>query len=46
LASLAAPEWQRIVILPKRGRVTLHWLMSSLYDHDTKHLAQAREVLA
>lgn len=46
LASLAPPEWQRIVILPKRGRVTLHWLMSSLYDHDTKHLAQAREALA
>ncbi|HYJ12215.1 MAG TPA: DinB family protein [Thermomicrobiales bacterium] len=46
LASLAPSEWQRIVILPKRGRVTLHWLMSSLYDHDTKHLVQAREVLA
>lgn len=45
LASLAPPEWQRVVILPKRGRVTLHWLMSSLYDHDTKHLVQAREVL-
>jgi hypothetical protein len=46
LASLADAEWQRVVILPKRGRVTLHWLMSSLYDHDTKHLVQAREVLA
>jgi hypothetical protein len=45
LASLAPPEWQRVAILPKRGRVTLHWLMSSLYDHDTKHLVQAREVL-
>lgn len=46
LAGLPHPDWQRIVVLPKRGRVTLHWLMSSLYDHDTKHLVQAREVLA
>ncbi len=46
LAELPRPEWQRIVVLPKRGRVTLHWLMSSLYDHDTKHLVQARDVLA
>ena len=46
LGELARPEWQRIVVLPKRGRVTLHWLMSSLYDHDTKHLVQARDVLA
>jgi hypothetical protein len=46
LAALAPAEWQRIVILPKRGQVTLHWLMSSLYDHDAKHLMQAREVLA
>lgn len=46
LAELPRPDWQRIVVLPKRGRVTLHWLMSSLYDHDTKHLVQARDVLA
>jgi hypothetical protein len=46
LQELAASDWQRIVVLPKRGQVTLHWLMSSLYDHDTKHLRQARDVLA
>ncbi len=46
LEALPRGDWHRIVVLPKRGRVTLHWLMSSLYDHDTKHLVQARDVLA
>lgn len=46
LTALPLEAWQRIVVLPKRGSVTLHWLMSSLYDHDTKHLVQARDVLS
>jgi hypothetical protein len=46
LVALPSEAWQRIVVLPKRGSVTLHWLMSSLYDHDTKHLVQARDVLS
>lgn len=46
LQALSPDDWQRVVVLPKRGRVTLHWLMSTLYDHDTKHVVQARDVLA
>jgi hypothetical protein len=46
LGELDDEDWQRIVILPKQGRVTLHWLMNKLCDHDAKHLMQARDVLA
>jgi len=46
LRDLAADDWRRVGILPKRGRVTLHWLMESVCDHDAKHVVQAREVLA
>lgn len=46
LAALAPEDWGRPAILPKRGRVTLHWLMDSVCDHDAKHVVQARDVLA
>ncbi len=46
LELLSADDWQRTVILPKRGRVTLQWLFGNLSDHDAKHIVQAREVLA
>jgi len=46
LAGLDRDGWNRVAILPKRGRVTLHWLMDSLCNHDAKHVVQARDVLA
>jgi hypothetical protein len=46
LRPLSADDWQRVAILPKQGRVTLHWLMDNLCTHDAKHLVQARDVLA
>lgn len=46
LATLGEDDWNRIGILPKRGRVTLHWLMNSVCNHDAKHVVQARDVLA
>lgn len=46
LRELGDDDWRRVVILPKQGRVTLHWMMNKLYDHDAKHLMQARDVLA
>lgn len=46
LAALGKEEWNRVGILPKRGRVTLHWLMNRVCDHDAKHVVQARDVLA
>ncbi len=46
LRDLGEDDWKRIVILPKQGRVTLHWLMNKMCDHDAKHLLQARDVLA
>lgn len=46
LRGLDPAAWNRVGILPKRGRVTLHWLLDSLCNHDTKHLVQARDVLA
>ncbi|HYI25438.1 MAG TPA: DinB family protein [Thermomicrobiales bacterium] len=39
-------DWGRVAILAKPGRVTLHWLLDRLCDHDAKHLLQARDVLA
>lgn len=46
LRELSEEDWKRIVVLPKQGRVTLHWLMDKMCDHDAKHLMQARDVLA
>ena len=46
LTSLDPADWERVGILAKRGRVTLHWLMNSICDHDAKHVVQARDVLA
>ncbi len=46
LGALGEDDWNRVGILPKRGRVTLHWLMNSICNHDAKHVVQARDVLA
>lgn len=46
LTALDKDDWNRVGVLPKRGRVTLHWLMSSVCDHDARHVVQARDVLA
>jgi hypothetical protein len=46
LESLDPAEWNRVGILARQGRVTLHWLLNLFCDHDAKHLVQARDVLA
>lgn len=46
LKELEPEQWNRIGILPKRGRVTLHWLLNNITNHDAKHIVQARDVLA
>ncbi|MDQ3443315.1 MAG: DinB family protein [Chloroflexota bacterium] len=46
LGALAEEDWNRVGILPKQGRVTLHWLLNSVCNHDAKHVVQARDVLA
>lgn len=46
LGALGADDWNRVGILPKRGRVTLHWLLDSVCNHDARHVVQARDVLA
>lgn len=46
LETLAPSDWERVVILPKRGKVTLQWLFDNLSHHDAKHIVQARDVLA
>ncbi len=46
LTALGEDDWNRVGVLPKRGRVTLHWLMNSVCNHDAKHVVQARDVLA
>jgi hypothetical protein len=46
LEALDAAAWNRTGIMPKPGRVTLHWLLNLFCDHDAKHLVQARDVLA
>ncbi len=46
LRTLEPAAWNRVGILPKRGKVTLHWLMDSVCNHDAKHVVQARDVLA
>jgi hypothetical protein len=46
LEPLGPGEWDRVGILAKHGRVTLHWLLDQFSNHDAKHLVQARDVLA
>lgn len=46
LEALEPDEWQRVGVLARQGRVTLHWLLDQFCDHDAKHLVQARDVLA
>jgi hypothetical protein len=46
LGGLEPADWERVGILAKRGRVTLHWLLNSICNHDAKHVVQARDVLA
>jgi hypothetical protein len=38
-------EWQRVGIHPRRGEITVHWLLDRLCDHDADHLERARDVL-
>ncbi len=46
LEALPADDWNRVGILARQGRVTLHWLLNQFCDHDAKHVVQARDVLA
>lgn len=36
--------WNRTATLTGNGEITLSWLIQSIVKHDTRHLAQAREV--
>jgi hypothetical protein len=46
LETLRPEDWNRVGILAKHGRVTLHWLLDQFSNHDAKHVVQARDVLA
>ena len=46
VSALPSADWLRTASLPKRGIITLHWLLNNVCDHDAKHLMQFREVLA
>jgi hypothetical protein len=46
VGNLAPEQWEREAVLPKRGRITLFWLLDNLTAHDAKHVVQARDVLA
>lgn len=46
LGALEPGDWNRHGILPRHGRVTLHWLMNNVCNHDARHVVQARDVLA
>jgi hypothetical protein len=46
LEHLEPEAWERNGTLDRFGTITLHWLMNRMCDHDTKHLQQARDVLA
>ena len=46
LEALPPEAWNRVGILAKHGRVTLHWLLDVFCSHDARHLVQARDVLA
>lgn len=44
--TLHESDWFREAMLPKRGVITLLWLLNNVCDHDAKHVLQARDVLA
>lgn len=46
LESLDEAAWDRDARLPKHGRITLHWLLNNVCDHDARHMMQVRDVLA
>jgi hypothetical protein len=46
VSALPDSAWLRRATIPKRGVITLHWLLDNLCDHDAKHLMQSRDVLA
>ena len=46
VSALPESAWLRTATLPKRGGITLHWLLNNVCDHDVKHLMQSRDVLA
>lgn len=43
--ALDESDWQRVGLHPRRGEVTVHWLLDRIADHDAEHLEQARDVL-
>lgn len=46
LESLDEASWQRELIHPRVGRITLHQLADRMCDHDARHIEQARDALA
>jgi len=46
LQPLEADAWQREMIHPRMGRITLHQLADWMCDHDARHIEQARDALA
>lgn len=46
LESLDGDAWQRQVVHPRVGRLTLHQLAERMCDHDARHIEQARDALA
>ena len=46
LKNLEPEGWDRTGELQGTGEITLRWLMHSVSNHDLKHLAQARGILA
>lgn len=46
LESIDDAAWNRAARLPKHGRITLHWLLNNVCDHDARHMMQVRDVLA
>lgn len=46
LEALDDTAWDRAGILPKQGRITLHWLLDNVCDHDARHVMQVKDVLA
>jgi len=46
LEELEPDAWQREMIHPRLGRITLHQLADRMCDHDARHIEQARDALA
>lgn len=46
LEALEAESWQRELIHPRVGRITLHQLADRMCDHDARHIEQVRDALA